>query len=517
MLVLMKYCVATLTITASAGVGGLISPNGATTVLYSSNKTYTITANTGYCIQDVLVDGVSVGAVASYTFTGIISSHTIAASFVARTTASVSIIAARNNVCYGATTYIIATPTNGGTAPMYNFYVDGVAQGNSAVARFNTSLLSVGLHAVYCVMTSNNICQTSNIANSNAININVGNITVLPSIGGATSACVLGIGSRLFNTVGGGVWSSSNLGVATINNSTGIATGVSAGVSVITYTYTNSFGCVNTANTNFNVAPIGNVEQITGATGLCVGSTITLSNATTGGVWSSIAGRAIINASGIVTATSAGVAQIRYTVSNAFGCNAYVGRNITVNAIPAQPRIAYAVGTVNPQTGAGGAFCNGRTFTLVGTPSGGVWSTSNPVVITINNSTGVANTIGVGIGSITYTYTLSGCSNARAITGTVANCPSPRGNNNNDRLPIDVYQNSFDLYPNPANSVVSLNVNQLIGNGSIVVTDLYGKQIKIQPLSMGKNDIAVSKFSKGFYFVSVIANGNMQTHKLIVE
>lgn len=56
------------TITASAGNGGSISSSGNASVAYGKDKTYTITAEEGYEIEDLLVDGVSVGAVATYTF-----------------------------------------------------------------------------------------------------------------------------------------------------------------------------------------------------------------------------------------------------------------------------------------------------------------------------------------------------------------------------------------------------------------------------------------------------------------
>lgn len=68
-------------ITASASYGGTITPSGPTTVSYAGNQTYNITANSGYSISAVTVDGVNVGAVTSYTFTNAIANHTIAASF----------------------------------------------------------------------------------------------------------------------------------------------------------------------------------------------------------------------------------------------------------------------------------------------------------------------------------------------------------------------------------------------------------------------------------------------------
>ena len=71
----------TYTITASAGPNGSISPSGSVTVNQGSNKSFTITPDTGYNIDDVLVDGSSVGAVSSYTFTNITQNHTISATF----------------------------------------------------------------------------------------------------------------------------------------------------------------------------------------------------------------------------------------------------------------------------------------------------------------------------------------------------------------------------------------------------------------------------------------------------
>ena len=68
-------------ITASAGVNGSISPSGDVAVPYGTNRTFTITPVADYHVEDVLVDGVSEGAVTTYTFTNVMANHTIAASF----------------------------------------------------------------------------------------------------------------------------------------------------------------------------------------------------------------------------------------------------------------------------------------------------------------------------------------------------------------------------------------------------------------------------------------------------
>jgi len=71
----------TYTISATAGTGGSISPSGSTSVTEGSNKSYTITANAGYKIADVKVDGSSIGVSSTYSFSGVSSSHSISATF----------------------------------------------------------------------------------------------------------------------------------------------------------------------------------------------------------------------------------------------------------------------------------------------------------------------------------------------------------------------------------------------------------------------------------------------------
>ena len=50
-------------------------------VNYGADQAFTITPDARYHVADVLVDGVSVGAVTSYTFTNVTANHTIAATF----------------------------------------------------------------------------------------------------------------------------------------------------------------------------------------------------------------------------------------------------------------------------------------------------------------------------------------------------------------------------------------------------------------------------------------------------
>jgi len=74
-------------ITATADEHGKIDPAaGTVTVPKGESKTFTITPDSGYRIKDVLVDGVSVGAVSTYTFEDVVENHTIHATFARKHT-----------------------------------------------------------------------------------------------------------------------------------------------------------------------------------------------------------------------------------------------------------------------------------------------------------------------------------------------------------------------------------------------------------------------------------------------
>ncbi|MBL0183361.1 MAG: hypothetical protein IPP96_14130 [Chitinophagaceae bacterium] len=79
------FAVNTYTITATSGANGSVTPAGVTTVNCDGSQSYTITADACYHIADVLVDGVSVGAVTSYTFNNVTANHTISVTFTVNT------------------------------------------------------------------------------------------------------------------------------------------------------------------------------------------------------------------------------------------------------------------------------------------------------------------------------------------------------------------------------------------------------------------------------------------------
>ncbi len=68
-------------ISASASVGGYLTPEGDSSVLYGGTKSYSLTPMAGYYVNDLLVDNVSIGLVTEYEFNDIAAHHTITAVF----------------------------------------------------------------------------------------------------------------------------------------------------------------------------------------------------------------------------------------------------------------------------------------------------------------------------------------------------------------------------------------------------------------------------------------------------
>ena len=69
------------TITATAGANGSISPSGKVEVVEGADQAFSITANEGYEIESLKVDGTAVSTATSYVFTNVRAAHTIEATF----------------------------------------------------------------------------------------------------------------------------------------------------------------------------------------------------------------------------------------------------------------------------------------------------------------------------------------------------------------------------------------------------------------------------------------------------
>jgi hypothetical protein len=130
-------------LTASAGAGGTISPTGITTLEAGSNCSYTITPNTGFKITDVLVDNLSVGALSTYTFSNLLTNHTISATFspitytITSSTATGGTISQPGNISVNYGSSLTLTITCDPGYQIAGVLVDNVSAGNVSSYTFS--------------------------------------------------------------------------------------------------------------------------------------------------------------------------------------------------------------------------------------------------------------------------------------------------------------------------------------------------------------------------------------------
>ncbi len=194
----------------------------------------------------------------------------------------------------------------------------------------------------------------------------------------------------------GGTWSSGNTAIATVNAS-GLVSGVSAGLVVISYTVSNG-SCYSTTTYLLTVNGSPAVAAILGPNTVCANSSIQLNNGTLGGIWTSSSPLvATVDATGLVAALTPGTDSIKYTVTVATGCSRMVYKVITVLFGP----------VVLPITGSN-SVCVGSTLQLNNSMPNGIWSSSNTSLATVSSSGAV---LGLAAGNDTIFYTVTNANN----------------------------------------------------------------------------------------------------------
>jgi len=157
-------------------------------------------------------------------------------------------------ICSNASTTLNGNaPTIGtGTWSVTSGPSTSAAQFANVTVRNTTFSPSGGAGTYILTWTISNSPCTASSAN---VTITVNPAPSVAAIAGASSVCV-GSTTTLTDATGGGTWSSSNNGIATVNAS-GLVTGVSSGTVTITYSVT-SGGCTGTATKSVTVNAVPN-------------------------------------------------------------------------------------------------------------------------------------------------------------------------------------------------------------------------------------------------------------------
>jgi hypothetical protein len=344
-----------------------------------------------------------------------ITSNSITIVVNVSSTPSVSISTANTTICAGTNITFTATPNNGGSNPMYQWYKNNNPISGATSVTYSTAT-AVNNDIFKCILTSNIACATTPTATSNTITITVNPLPVASTItaGGPTTFCAGGF-AVLSGNNNGGIWSNG----ATTSTITVTSSG--------SYFVTNSNSCgsinSNTISITVNAAPVASSITANGPTTFCAGNSVILSGNNSGGTWSNGATTATINVN----------ASGNYYVTNSNNCGTINSNTIavTVNPLPT----ASAITANGPTT-----ICTGSSVTLSGNNNGGTWSngattasitvnTAGNYFVTNTNSCGSvnSNTINVIVNSPPTAATISA---GGATTFCAGNSVTLSGNNN---------------------------------------------------------------------------------------
>ena len=136
-------------------------------------------------------------------------------------------------------------------------------------------------------------------------------------------------------------------------------------------------GCVGSTQATVTVNPAPSIADISGSTfNVCQNSTINLTDATSGGVWSTSDNNiAAISSSGVLTGVGPGTVIVTYTVTSSQGCVNSVSQSVTVNQAPTS--------SVTGST----TICAGSSTNITGTAS-----VTPPTQVSVTNNENTQNT-----------------------------------------------------------------------------------------------------------------------------
>ena len=320
--------------------------------------------------NNVTVSGISVGAT-SVVFTAVNGCQAV---FNLEVLATPTPIAGDTNFCQGQSRLLMSTPA-GGTWT--------TAGGTSA------TVSPAGLVTASSTLTGNTIIQYIH-PTTGCIVSRIVVVHQQPTTPSAVSNQVCVEGSIDLNPgmPSGGMWSITPAHLAEFNAGFTQITGLATGNAVVRYQLNEH--CYAT----FGLTVLAPVTSLSYVHMFCQEGTSVATAVPTGGTWASSASAiATVNpTTGVITGASPGTFHLIYTAPNSCTCTSTA---ITVNPMP-------AVITGNSAIGLG------FTTQLTTSPPGGVWSSLNPAVATVDG-TGLVTGISSGTTIIRYTLPTGNC------------------------------------------------------------------------------------------------------------
>ena len=424
------------------------------------------------------------------------------------------------DLCLGAT--MAMSPSTGGTW----------STSNSAVAVINSTgiLTTISQGTVICTFTSS---ETGCSANSETITVH---LEPFADIVDPMELCV-GETSTIFPNPEG-TWLSDNPTVISVDFNSGAISALTGGTAILSFTSTIT-DCSSDIEVIAHDSP---VVGFSGSEEICVEDQTNLFP-NSGGTWvSNNPFHATITNSGVVTGISEGNTSFTFTSSTS-GCSS----EPLMIIIHANPEVNITGSEI---------VCLGNT-TSASPTTGGVWTSSNPLVASIHNN-GDITPLSEGFVSFTFsdgqctsttneiqvvaaltididtticegmnyngleesgTYTIdsvdtvTGCDITITIDLEVLPLSDPLCTVGIEELP----ESEVKVYPNPTSGLVFVESESALESISIYTVEYQKVEEVILTKDTKKTQINTDKFNRGLYFLAIKSRGLLIYKKMIVE
>ncbi|NVO04225.1 MAG: T9SS type A sorting domain-containing protein, partial [Bacteroidetes bacterium] len=496
------------------------STNGGTTPIYqwqvngvndgTNSPTYTSsTLTTGQIVTCILTSNANCATPISATSTG----DTMSINPMLVPSVSIALTSGTNPSCSGTSLTFTATPTNGGTTPIFQWQVNGVNDGTNSPT-YTSSTLATG-QIVTCILTSNANCVSPISANSTGITMSI-NPLLVPSVSialttGTNPTCS---GSSLTftatptneGTIPVYQWQVDGLTDGT--NSSTFTTSALTNGQIVSCILTSNANCVssNTATSagiTMNVSPIlpVSINIVANFNPACAGSLVTFTATPTNGgttpayQWTVNGVNTGANAPSYSDAALANNDVIACILTSNIACSSGNPANsnsitLTVNPIPTTPVITQNFDTLFSSV----AFGNQWFMGLPGNPIAGAINQS--YVTTSNND---------------YYVIVTDANGCVSDTSNVFNVFNTN---------IENHANfSFNIYPNPNNGNFSIQLNNLLdGAADFELFDAIGQLVyKKKLINKNNHEFYLRGVSSGIYTIKITTSENSLTRKLIIQ
>jgi hypothetical protein len=314
--------------------------------------------------------------------------------------------------------------------------------------------------------------------------LNVGPASLPPSV--QTNTMVCNGASIQLNAYNGSsyAWTPK----ATLSDST-IANPVSNATATTTYTVTmgKEYGCPVTKMLTLTVNSLPTVAANSSSASICAGSTVTLngSGTATTYTWTGI------GVTDNVAFTPTNTDTYTVTGTDANNCVNTATVSVTVNSLP-----------IVTLTLAQNSICDNTSSVALsgGTPAGGAYSGTG-----VSGGNFDPSVAGVGLQTVTYLYTDgNNCSASATDNMTVNNCSAGIS---------AINEKSSSIYPNPNSGEFTIQLNE--SSAQVEITNGLGQIIMSFKMTGTSQQIDISRFEAGIYFVRIVKNNQVTFHTLV--